>query len=98
MPFDQFRQQIAQQGASLPGPQMFGGQKPDAYNPYAAGPKQYGGTGRNNPTAGPVSGSGRQGYALRDLQIRAKQNAYLSRMKAAQAGDYMSAGGLSMLH
>lgn len=79
-----FRQQIANMGL----------QKPDGYNPYAAGEKVYGYGSRHNPTSGPVSASGQQGYAQRDNQVQAKKNALLSRMKMAEAGNYMSSGYL----
>lgn len=76
-----FRQQIANMGISRAG----GG-----FNPYAAGPKRYGITGRGNATSGPVSPEGMQGYDERDMQQRARRDAVLNRMKAAQQGNYMS--------
>jgi hypothetical protein len=72
-----FRQQIANMGM----------QKPDAYNPYAAGSKVYGAEGRANPTSGPVD---KAGYAVRDRAVKAKRQALLQRMQAAQTGNYMS--------
>jgi hypothetical protein len=57
-----------------------------AFNPYAAGGKIYGG-GRSNPTSGPVD---KLGYRIRDRKARAQRNAVLRRMKAMQAGKYMS--------
>lgn len=60
------------------------GDKQDAYTPYAAGYKMYGG-GRSNPTSGPVD---KAGYQERELLNRAKRNAALRRMQALQQGDY----------
>jgi len=66
--------------------------KPDAYNPYAAGSKLYG-AGRSNPTSGPVDKSG---YAERDANARnAQREALLRRLKAAQQGNYLSSGYLN---
>jgi len=62
----------------------YGLQKPDAYTPYAAGYKMYGG-GRSNPTSGPVD---KAGYMERDLMNRTRRQAVLNRMRAAQAGQY----------
>lgn len=62
--------------------------KPDAYNPYSAGPKMYG-AGSPIATSGPVD---RSGYMERDANVRnAQREALLRRLKAAQAGRYMSA-------
>lgn len=72
--------------------QNMGLQKPDAYNPYAAGSKVYGPEGRANPTSGPVD---KAGYRQRDMHARAKRQAMLSRMQAAQSGNYMSANYLN---
>jgi len=71
-----FRQQIANQGLT----------KPDAYTPYAAGMKLYGG-GRSNPTMGPVQ---KEGYEERDRLNRTKRQAVLNQMKKAQSGEFMS--------
>lgn len=62
----------------------YGTKKPDAYTPYAAGYKMYGG-GRSNPTSGPVD---KAGYQERDMLNRARRNAALKKMQAAQNGDY----------
>lgn len=62
----------------------YGLKKPDAYTPYAAGYKMYGG-GRSNPTSGPVD---KAGYVEREMLNRAKRNAALQRMRAEQSGDY----------
>lgn len=78
---DPFRQQIANMGVSRAG----GG-----FNPYAAGSKRYGITGRPNATSGPVSPEGQQGYDERDQNARAMRTAMLKRMQAAQNGNYMS--------
>lgn len=48
------------------------------FNAYAAGDKVYGG-GRSFPNSGPTSDP--TGYRERNLQIKARQNAILSRMK-----------------
>jgi hypothetical protein len=60
--------------------------KPDSFNSYAAGNKIYG-TGRSNPTMGPVDPTG---YLERDAAVRLKRNALLRRMKATNKKDYMS--------
>jgi hypothetical protein len=64
----------------------YGLTKPDAYTPYAAGYKMYGG-GRSMPTSGPVD---KQGYQERDLMNRARRDALLRRMRAEQAEQFMS--------
>lgn len=61
--------------------------KPDAYIPYAAGKKIYGG-GRTAPNIGPVD---KLGYRERDAKVRARRNALLRRMKSGQAGNFKSA-------
>ena len=66
-------------------------QKPDGYNPYAAGAKRYGLEGRSNPTSGPVSAQGQRGYDQRGREQAARRQAVLQRMQAAQNGNYMSA-------
>jgi hypothetical protein len=77
-----WRDQIAQMGLKKAG----GG-----FNPYAAGPKQYGITGRPQATQGPLdSAQAQQGYQDRDQEQRARRQAVLSRMQAAQNGNYMS--------
>jgi hypothetical protein len=60
-----------------------------AFNKYAAGRKVYGG-GRDAPNIGPVGGDGVLGYKTRDLQLQARKNAMLRRLKAQQSGNYMS--------
>jgi len=60
------------------------------FNPYAAGAKQYGPSGGTQATMGPVSSEGMQGYQQRDQEQRARREAVLKRMQAAQAGNYMS--------
>lgn len=66
-------------------------QKPDGFNPYAAGDKRYGLSGRANATAGPVSRQGQQGYDQRGREQAARRQAVLSRLQAAQNGSYMDA-------
>lgn len=78
---DPFRQQISNMGVSRAG----GG-----FNPYAAGPKRYGITGRPNATSGPVSPQGQAGYDQRDQEAKARRQAVLQRMQAAQNGNFMS--------
>lgn len=75
-PLSPLRQQASQIGLD----------KPDAYNPYAAGAKLYG-AGRPYPTSGPVN---KEGYVDRDRQMAAKRNALLQSMQRAQSGNYMS--------
>lgn len=57
------------------------------FQPYAAGDKRYGATGRDAPNIGPTSGQ--QGYAERDRAARTRRNLMLKRMKAIQQGNYM---------
>jgi hypothetical protein len=64
--------------------------KPDGFNPYAAGAKLYGPTGRLNATQGHVSLDGMKGYKQRDNEVQARKQAVLQRMQAAQAGNYLS--------
>lgn len=70
---------------------LMGLAKPDAYNPYAAGAKVYGTAGLNNPNGGTVS---KEGYRERDRAVQARKNALLSRMQAANAGEYLSSDWL----
>lgn len=65
-------------------------QKPDGFNKYAAGRKQYGG-GRSMPTVGPVD---KKGYKIRDRQTQTRRNALLRRMKASDKKNYMSSDWL----
>lgn len=60
------------------------------FNSYAAGNKVYAGS-RSNPTSGPVDPLG---YKERDLATRAKRNALLRRLKANNAGNFMSPDSL----
>lgn len=83
---DAFRSYILNYGVT-----GYGKRKADAYTPYAAGYKMYGG-GRSNPTNGPVDKSG---YREREMLNRAKRDALLRRMKAAQSGNYMSSAYLN---
>lgn len=64
--------------------------KPQSYNEYAAGSKVYG-MGSDAPTMGRVDPLG---YRQRDLQAKARRNAVLRRLKAANNKDYMSADWL----
>jgi hypothetical protein len=56
------------------------------YLPYAVGNKVYGG-GRSYPTSGPVD---KTGYRERDLQLKARRNAMLRRLKALQKKNWRS--------
>lgn len=58
------------------------------FQPYAAGNKRYGASGRSAPNIGPVGD--KSGYRERDLKKKAMRNAMLKRMKAGQAGRFMS--------
>lgn len=78
--YNPFRTMIEQQGL----------QKPDGYNPYAAGAKVYG-MGRSMPTLGPVDNGG---YQERDQRAAAMRNARLQRMQADQSGAYASSASL----
>jgi len=70
----------------------FGLTKPDAYTPYAAGMKLYGG-GRSNPTSGPVD---KAGYQERDMLNRSKRQAVLNQLKKVQSGEIISPEVLNM--
>lgn len=63
------------------------------FQPYAAGDKRYGPSGRSAPNIGPVAD--KQGYRERDLQTRAMRNAMLKRMQAGQRGRFMSSDYLN---
>lgn len=58
-----------------------------ASNPYAAGNKRYGVSGRDAPNIGP---SDPTGYKERDAKAGATRNAVLRRLKAKQRGRYAS--------
>lgn len=58
------------------------------FNPYAAGDKRYGMSGRDAPNIGPTSSP--EGYRERDLVKKARRNYMLRRMKANQQGRFMS--------
>jgi hypothetical protein len=57
---------------------------------YLVGSKVYG-SGRSNPTMGPVD---KLGYIERDAKLKARRNAMLRQMKANSAKNYMSADSL----
>jgi hypothetical protein len=65
-------------------------QKPDAYNPYAAGAKKYGLSGRSAPNVGPTDFEGMKGYHQRDQKAQARKQAALQMMQAAQKSQYMN--------
>ena len=60
------------------------------FNPYAAGAKMYG-SGRMNPTLGPVDKSG---YAERDRKLRVRRNALQAKLKAKAKGAYASSDSM----
>jgi hypothetical protein len=57
--------------------------KPDAYNPYAAGPKVYDGSAMG-PNTGPASD--KAGYMKRDAQARAQRSALMKKLEANKNG------------
>lgn len=63
------------------------------FQPYGAGPKRYGPTGRTSPNIGPVGDLG--GYRQRDAMAQAKRNAMLAKLQAGQKGNFMSKAYLS---
>lgn len=66
--------------------------KPDAYTPYAAGPKTYGLGASTAPHAGgPLD---KAGYQERDMLAQARKDAVLRKMKAMQGGQMMSSAAL----
>lgn len=66
------------------------GSNRETFNPYAAGAKRYGPSGRSAPNMGPVGNM--SGYRQRDQ--RARRNALLRKLKAQQRGAYASADAL----
>jgi hypothetical protein len=68
--------------------------KANSYNSYAAGNKIYG-SGRSNPTMGPVDPTG---YLERDAAVKLKRNALLRRMKAGKDKRFMSPDWLGGPH
>ena len=56
------------------------------FNPYAAGAKIYG-SGRYNPTMGPVDMTG---YSARDRKRKVRLNALQARVKAGQKKQFAS--------
>lgn len=58
------------------------------FQPYAAGDKRYGASGRDAPNIGPTSNL--EGYAERDRIKKAKRNYMLKAMKAKRSGKYMT--------
>ena len=57
------------------------------FQPYAAGDKRYGASGRDAPNIGPTAN--RQGYAERDLVAKARRNYMLRQMQNRQRGNFM---------
>lgn len=78
-PYDAIRSQIEQLGLK----------KPDAYNPYSAGPKVYGGSSMS-PNTGPVSD--RSGYIQRDARAKAIRKALMHRLEANKNGQPFTYG------
>jgi len=80
-PYEALRSQISQLGLT----------KPDAYNPYAAGPKVYDGSAMS-PNTGPVQD--KAGYIKRDARAQAQKRAIMARLGALkQGGTYPDMGG-----
>jgi hypothetical protein len=65
---------------------MKGSSTGSGFNPYAAGAKVYG-SGRMNPTMGPVD---KMGYSERDRKRKVRLNALQARMKAGQKKQFAS--------
>lgn len=63
------------------------------FNAFAVGDKNYG--TRGSPNLGPT-GASIDGYRERNLQIKARQNAILRRMKAGVKGDSAMANLMSV--
>lgn len=78
-PYDMLRSQIEQMGVK----------KPDAYNPYAAGPKVYGGSSMA-PNNGPIAD--KAGYIKRDAIADARKRAIMQRLQANKAGQVTNYG------
>jgi hypothetical protein len=55
----------------------------NGYQPYAAGNKRYGASGRPAPNLGPVGNLG--GYATRDAVAAARKRATMQRLKQQQS-------------
>lgn len=70
-PYEAIRSQVEQLGLK----------KPDAYNPYAAGPKVYGGTSLA-PQVGAIGD--KAGYMKRDARARAMKNVLMKKLKTSQ--------------
>lgn len=62
------------------------------FNPYAAGDKRYGMSGRDAPNIGPTSSP--EGYKERDRLKKVRRNYMLRKLKANQGGRYMSPDSL----
>ncbi len=58
------------------------------FQPYGAGDKRYGASGRDAPNIGPTSNI--QGYRERDLTAKAKRNYMLKALKAKKKGSFGS--------
>lgn len=58
------------------------------FQPYAAGAKRYGASGRDAPNIGPTGSP--EGYKERDRIKKAKRNYMLKAMKAKNKGRFMS--------
>jgi hypothetical protein len=62
-----------------------------AFNPYAAGAKQYGANGASAPTSGPVDPTG---YIEREANNKLKRNIMLQWMQNNSNGAYGSADAM----
>lgn len=57
------------------------------FQPYAAGNKRYGASGRDAPNIGPTAN--RVGYAERDAEAKRKREVMLKKMQSMQGNAYM---------
>lgn len=57
------------------------------FQPYSAGTKRYGASGRDAPNIGPTTN--REGYAERDRLAKVRRDLMLRRMRATQSGNFM---------
>ena len=72
-------------------PRYAAGATRETFNPYAAGLKRYGPSGRRAPNVGRIGNMA--GYRQRDNAVT-RRNALLRKLKAQQRGAYASADAL----
>lgn len=63
------------------------------FQPYAAGEKRYGASGRDAPNIGPTSSP--EGYAQRDRIAAVRRNVMLKKLRALRAGNYNDPAALN---